>query len=220
MIIDALLAKIAPYECLGCNIEGRLLCHDCSQSLQQLPARCYRCQRLSKNYRVCTTCQKHSSLYSVIPCTIYAGIAKELVWRLKFSGAQSAAREIAQLMSGALSDLRGVTIVPVPTASSRARRRAYDQAVLLARAIAHLSRSTYAPCLRRLGQAAQVGANREQRNKQLREAFRVTNANSIQGTHILLIDDVLTTGATLEAAAKILKAAGASRVSALVFAQA
>ena len=63
-------------------------------------------------------------------------------------------------------------------------------------------------------------ASRQQRLSQLEEAFRVIRPERINGAHVLLVDDVITTGATLEAAATILKRAGAKQVSALVFAQA
>jgi ComF family protein len=117
-------------------------------------------------------------------------------------------------------DSENVVIVHVPTASSRVRRRGYDQARLLARAISKHTGLPHRPLLTRMGQHHQVGARREQRVTQLASAFRVSNPKPVDGNHIILIDDVLTTGATLEAAARALKAAGAKRVDGLVFAQA
>jgi predicted amidophosphoribosyltransferase len=72
----------------------------------------------------------------------------------------------------------------------------------------------------RLGQTRQVGSRKTDRMKQLQDAYRVTHLNQIRGKHIIIVDDVLTTGATLESVAKILRGAGASRVDALVFARA
>lgn len=79
MILDSLLAKLAPHTCLGCATEGLLLCKNCAQNLRRIPARCYRCHRLNEEYRVCTACRSQSGLFSVVPYTVYAGVAKEFV---------------------------------------------------------------------------------------------------------------------------------------------
>jgi ComF family protein len=151
--------------------------------------------------------------------TNYEALAKELVWRLKFSGAQAAASEIAGHLATIYVGDANVLVVPVPTSSQRVRQRGYDQANLLAKELSQRLGRRYLPCLTRVGQKHQVGASRSQRLAQLSGAFRV-NATIVDGAHILLVDDVLTTGATLQAAARVLKAAGAKRVEAIVFAQA
>lgn len=218
-LIDTLTAAFAPYDCLGCDAEGSLLCVSCASLFSQVPERCYRCRRLSPANRTCTSCQSSSVLHTVQAGTVYEYIAKNLVWRLKFRGAQAAAREIAKLLGSLVTDEDAV-LAHVPTATSRVRQRGYDQAGLIVR---ELSRQTGLPrrkLLMRVGQHHQVGASREQRITQLRTAFRVVNGEAVQGAHIILVDDVLTTGATLESAARMLKAAGAKRIDALVFAQA
>jgi predicted amidophosphoribosyltransferase len=73
--------------------------------------------------------------------------------------------------------------------------------------------------LARRGQSRQVGARRMQRTTQLVDAFHPIRPSLIQGAHILLVDDIVTTGASLEAAARVLKQAGAKRIDAVVFAQ-
>jgi ComF family protein len=109
-------------------------------------------------------------------------------------------------------------LVPVPTATQRARQRGYDQADLLARELSEILGLPHQYLLSRLGQARQVGTGRKQRAAQLAKAFRVKGRVPIN-SHIMLVDDVVTTGATLEAAATILKKAGAKRVDAVIFAQ-
>jgi ComF family protein len=113
-----------------------------------------------------------------------------------------------------------VMVVPVPTATSRVRGRGYDQAKLLARELSRQARLPYLDCLVRSGHTHQVGASRYQRLSQLEGAFRLKDSKKVRGTRILLIDDVMTTGATLETAAGLLKAGGAGQVAAMVFAQA
>ena len=218
-LLDNLVATFAPHDCLGCGVEGALLCTECRQLFSQIPQRCYRCKKLSPGNKTCASCRSSSALHTVQAVTVYDFIAKDLVWNLKFQGAQAAASEIARLMRPFMGT-ENIMLAHVPTATTRVRRRGYDQARLIAR---ELSRLTGIPghfLLSRIGQHHQVGASREQRVTQLKTAFRVTNTKPIKGAHIVLIDEVLTTGATLEAAAKTLKIAGARRVDALVFAQA
>lgn len=188
--------------------------------LAPLPPRCYRCKSLESDYKTCTACRRQSSLSSVRPATQYKDVAKDIVWKFKFSGAQSAAKDLASAMAPLLPENPDSIIVYAPTATSHVRKRGYDQARLLAREIAKVSERRCLPALARAGQARQVGATREQRKIQMDSAFRVRMPLLVKDAHIVLVDDVLTTGATLEAAAKTLKAAGAKRIDAIVFAQA
>jgi ComF family protein len=155
--------------------------------------------------------------------TDYEGIAQQLVWQLKFAGARQAARQIAQCIVPLLRDVavEGSLIVPVPTSSSHVRQRGFDQAKLIARAAAKQAGVHYVDGLIRAGQTRQVGASRQLRLTQLHQAFRVRKqaCGMMQDAHVVLIDDVVTTGATLEAAAAALVDAGARRIDAVVFAQ-
>lgn len=218
-IIDRLLTVLTPYECLGCAAEGDLVCTACIQQLIDIPQRCYRCDMSADNGRTCHGCRVASNLYQVWAGTAYSGIAKDLVWKLKFGGAQMAAKRMATRLVPLLDD-NGFVVVPVPTAVSRVRRRGYDQAKLIARELSRQARLPYLDCLARSGRTHQVGASRDQRLAQLEGAFRVVTPEKIKNAHILLVDDVLTTGATMEVAAGLLKKHGAVRVSAAVFARA
>lgn len=221
MILDTFLAHIAPHECVGCGAEGKLVCEACSSKLVQPAGRCYRCHKISPDGRTCANCLRTSKLYAVTAVSLYEDCAKDLVWRLKFGSARMAAREMAQVMAERYPiDGNRVLIVPISTATSRIRQRGYDQAQLLARELSRTTRAPYLNCLRRLGQHQQVGASRQKRLEQLQGTFRVSSPGPVRGAHILLVDDVITTGATLEAAAASLKAAGASRITAITFAQA
>lgn len=220
--IDVFLAPFAPFDCLGCRVEGKLICNVCIKQLHKpSPLGCYRCLRPTTNSLTCIECYKQStSIRRVQAATVYDGIAKDVLWRLKSNGTQAAARLMAEQMRPLLTpEPDKQLIVPVPTATTRARQRGYDQAVLIAKHISRLSGIRLAQCLIRQGQTHQVGSNRQQRLEQLQTAYRVKHKLLVKDSVIILVDDVMTTGATLEAAAAVLDQFGAYRIEGLVFAR-
>jgi ComF family protein len=216
-LIDSLLSLIAPHRCLGCSAEGSLLCSACAGMLVDSQAECYFCRQPSPDSQTCASCFRRAGLHQVVVRALYASTAKQLIWQFKFGGAQAAAGALVSAIPALNSP--DLSIIPVPTATSRVRRRGYDQAALLASALARRERLAYLPCLRRLGQTHQVGADRRARLEQLQGAFVVARPDRIRGKSVLLVDDVITTGSTFETAARALYAAGAAQVSALAFAR-
>jgi ComF family protein len=219
-LFNDLIGKLAPHNCLACAAEGSILCIDCTNKLAPVPERCYQCQRPSPGFITCTPCRTGSLLHKVRVSTFYETIAKTLIWQLKLAGVQ----DVAQLMAERLAARTGLgspeaLIVPVPTATSRRRQRGYDQAKLLARELSRQTRLPYYDCLVRHGQTHQHGLSRRERLVQLHNSFRATRPKPVHNAHIILVDDVVTTGATLEAAARTLQAVGARQIDAVVFAQ-
>jgi ComF family protein len=150
----------------------------------------------------------------------YQGISTQLISRLKFSRTQAAASIIAKIIDSRLPSLSADTIVVhVPTANQRVRQRGYDQAQLIARELARYRGLPYQALLRRHGKTRQVGANRQERLVQLQKAYHCPYPARVERRKILLVDDVLTTGATIETASKVLKLHGASEVRAALFSQ-
>jgi ComF family protein len=222
-MLEKIIAVFAPYVCLGCGVEeNMLLCEGCRHALPSLPSRCYRCHAITRDFTVCKGCSRTSSLSHVQVVTSYDGLAKELLHRAKYERAQTGLHEIAEQMCEAHETYvePGVTLVPLPTATSRVRQRGYDHAVLLAKDLSRLLGAPMSQLLRRTTQTHQVGSSRAVRLKHMEGAFRVTQLSRMKDAHILLIDDVTTTGATLESAAKVCRQHGARRVDALVYAQA
>ena len=217
-LLDSLLASIAPHDCVMCGTEGHLLCRRCKAQILPVPKRCYRCRKLTPTAQTCKSCRSSSQLYAVHVGALYEGAVKEVIWQLKFHGAQAAAKVLAGLIT--VPTTPRMIVTHAPTSSQRVRERGYDQAQLLAKALAKELRLPYCKLLTRVSPKHQVGASRHLRRTQLRSAFRTVNTARIAGAHILIVDDVLTTGATLEAAAQTLKVAGAARLEAGVFAQA
>lgn len=146
----------------------------------------------------------------------YEGVARDLVAALKFRRLLP----VADLMADRIQWLAPAhtlsgAIVPVPPAPSRLRRRGFDPAGELAAALAERLGSPLVPCLARRGGRRQVGRRRAER---LGQPPRI-HAAAVAPRSVLLVDDVLTTGATLSACAQALRAAGAARVVAVTFAR-
>lgn len=218
-MFDTLIAFFAPHECLGCNQEDALLCEACMRALPEARGCCFRCQRpqAQDRFTACDACSTASPLAGVWATTNYEHLAKDIVWRMKFERARAATKTIARTLQAPPHTHKSI-VVAVPTATSRMRRRGYDQAQLIAKHFARRYSLRPVPALARLGQQRQVGASGEQRRQQLQTAFRVTKP--VSGSHVILVDDVITSGATLEAAAGALRRAGVKRVDAVVFARA
>lgn len=219
-VLDTVIGFLAPHDCIGCGIEGSLVCEWCAPSVvSPLPPRCVSCHKIMKNYETCPSCQKTLPLRHVWVVSEYQNLANTLVYKLKFERAIAAAAYIARLMHETMPYFENLLVGSVPTATSHQRQRGYDQAELIARSFAKLRGLPYENMLLRRGQSRQVGANRSERLRQLKGAFQTTKPDRINGRHILLIDDVVTTAATIGEAARTLKAAGARQVNAAVFAQ-
>jgi len=151
------------------------------------------------------------------------GPARTLAHRLKYSDRGELAPPIARWMARAGADLLADAdlLVPVPLHPLRLWRRRFNQAALLAREI---SRQTGKPCdlgalLRVKATQSQVGLTRAQRAENVQGAFRIADGASVRDRKIVLVDDVLTSGATANAASRALLRAGADRVDVLVFAR-
>lgn len=218
-LVDSLLSLLAPHRCLACGSEGSLLCAWCKpEACVIVPSRCYSCAAVTKDFATCHKCRRSSPLKHVWVASEYEGIPKQLIHDLKFANARAASAPIADLMMSVLPYFSDLVVVHVPTATSRRRRRGYDQAELLAKRLSRQLNLKHMTLLTRLGHSRQVGANRAQRKQQLVNSYAVITKN-VSGMNILLIDDIMTTGATLESAARTLHKAGAKSVSAAVFAQ-
>ncbi len=151
------------------------------------------------------------------------GPARTLVHRLKYSDRAELARPMARWMARAGADVLtdADRLTPVPLHALRLWRRRFNQAAALT---AEISRQTGKPCdltaIQRVkATRSQVGLSRAQRAENVQGAFRVVDGAAVRGLSVVLVDDVLTSGATANAASRALLRAGAKRVDVLVFAR-
>lgn len=218
-IIEFFIALIAPHVCTGCAKEGAVLCEQCRARLDAAPSSCYRCGVVTGKHSVCSLCRGHTPLKYVWVAAKYKGWARQTLHRLKYERASAAADDIAAQLAQVVPAGPWV-VTHAPTTPQRVRQRGYDQAELIARALARRLECPALTTLERRTDKHQVGQSGTVRRTQMADAFAVVRHGVVQNTNVLIIDDVLTTGSTLEAAAHVLKAAGARSVQAAVFARA
>jgi ComF family protein len=227
-----LLLPPACVACLQALDEGDNgpVCGRCWIRVRALPApRCERCGHPGDGY-ACRMCPLFPpwvrALRSV--CWVPGGRARDIVHALKYGGWGSVAPEIAERMARLEwpSDVieERAAVIAVPLAASRERERGYNQSALLARHLAiHWQVPDWSAALQRTrATRTQTQLTPEARTRNVSGAFRASPTASInlRGTHIVLVDDVLTTGATVVACAAALRAAGVRIVSIVTFGRA
>lgn len=222
---QALVAGMFPTRCVGCGRRGAAFCAACWDTLPRLrPPWCPRCSRPERHGTRCQDCRRGAaSLVAVrAPCG-YSGSISVAVRRLKYEQERHLAAPLAALLLDCLAarPLAVDALVPVPLDPARGRQRGYNQAVLLAAPLAAaLELPLLAGALRRTRPTRpQVGLNARERRSNVRGAFACVSPSTVAGRRVLLVDDVMTTGATLEACADALAAAGAAQVYGLVVAR-
>lgn len=216
-MIEKLFELIAPDECLGCGTEGKCLCFGCEEksTIAKVPA-CVMCNKQNTDNRVCKRCRAKTSISGASIAYRYSGITKDLISRMKYENGRSVARYFAALLPRVeLSCEQVVCCVPCDGPSRRAR--GYDQAELIAKHYARFNHLKYRNILLRIEHKKQVGRSRQERFKNVQGNFEAKG--DIQGLNVILIDDVITTGATISECAKTLRLAGAKKVWAVAVAK-
>ncbi len=154
---------------------------------------------------------------------VYDAASKPLVLALKHAGRSDGVATFADWMLQRTPDAarRGARVAPVPLHPSRLRARRFNQAALLARALAERLDQPFDPdtLARARATPSQAGHSASGRARNVAGAFQVRDPASVKGAHIVLVDDVHTTGATLDACARTLIRAGAARVDAVTLAR-
>lgn len=234
-LLRALSSLFYPPVCTICSASidsNEYLCDECHARAPRIPAPfCATCSEpFSGSIDGTFTCANcaHRRLYFQAAVAVYhsRGIVRHVVHEFKYRHQMHLKHLVAQWLCAALDDgrLRGRqfdAVVPVPLHPARQRERGFNQATLLA---ALLTRQIPAPVrlmLKRVRYTkTQTAFDRSERMENLRGAFRLRRKTDVRGLRVLLVDDVLTTGATLSECARVLKKAGAASIHAATAARA
>ena len=206
-----------PGTCIGCGKFGDFICIVCSRKLPRLlPPVCQRCGKPEPSAHLCTECwKKRHGIDGIRSVYIFEGLIRTAVYELKYYNLRSISGILGKYMADYYRqyNLFGDYLVPVPLHAKRYRQRGYNQSELLA---ARLSELTGVPLLanavmRVVDNVPQARTSTiDQRRTNVEGVFQCENG-LVDGKEIIIIDDVCTSGATLEACADALKRAGARR---------
>lgn len=216
-MLDRLLAIIAPHYCSGCGEIGDVLCDCCKNNIQdEVLSVCIYCRKFVKSANLCA---EHNLPYSM---GYVVGFREKSLLRLiddfKFHRNIQASRAVAELIHNRLPDINQVIIIPTPTTPRNIRVRGYDQMVLVAKDLSKLRNWPVKQVLIRQNNTTQhFIKSASKRKKQAKNFFKIDVKLDPAKTY-LLIDDILTTGSTIQAAAECLRSAGAVTIVVAVIA--
>lgn len=217
-MLDRLLSYLAPHHCYMCGLAGTLLCDNCKiYIIKRRFTGCVVCGRTKQTCR----CRGQDWRDVLLYCGFErCGAVRQLIDDYKFHRVVAADGLLAELLDKALPGLpENTVLIPVPTAPANVRRRGYDH---MRRVALKLAKRRHLPCqglIRRRSNVTQHFAKTaQQRRRQAQQFFMLYGKVSPDVTY-LIIDDIFTTGSTLQAAVDILKSAGAEDVRAAVIAR-
>ena len=219
------LDLLFPRHCVGCGKEGNFLCHSCRQALPRLsPPLCPKCGRPQPSGILCPGCVPWQSEIDGIRSPFrFDGVMRDAIHQLKYRNLRALVVPLAELLQDyfVTNPVPAEVLIPVPLHPKRLRERGYNQSCLLARELGKLiNLPVVDDCLIRQRHAPPQARTTtvEERRNDIAGAFACRDQR-LRDKPVLLVDDVSTSGATLDACAAALKAAGAASVWGLVMAR-
>jgi ComF family protein len=219
------LDLLFPRWCVGCGREGDFICPACLKSQARItPPLCPRCGQPQLNANLCPACVGWPAEIDGIRAPFkFDGVIRQAIHELKYNNLRAMAAFLGQMLSDylAANPLPAEVLVPVPLHPKRLRERGYNQSRLLALELAKLSGLPLVDehLVRERHTTPQARTpNVDERRRNVADAFTCRDRR-LEEKQVLLIDDVATSGATLDACARALKESGASSVWGLVLAK-
>ncbi len=227
-IKEFILDTIFPKYCVGCGLEGIWLCQKCKSKIIHIKSpTCPYCKRLTKIGQVCPRCRKKSNLNGVIIAAYYEdGPLKEAIHTFKYDGVFDLKKDLGEILVESLKKRNIKTnfvVISVPLHKYRLAQRGYNQAELLASLLAKSFNYKIIKnkLKRNKNKAPQITLSKKDRIENVKGIFGWIGDNKeIKNKKIILVDDVFTTGSTLEECARVLRSNGAREVWGLVLAKA
>ena len=214
-------------KCMFCKRETRVygICDECYKSLPFITGiSCHRCGgRMIGKGNVCVECKnRHSALDRNYAVLEYEDVIKGKVNSFKQGGVRYLGETFAYLIQEKYEEIADNidVIIPVPISDSRRKSRGYNQSEILCNELMDTGKVNVNILTRPEDTPHQTGLGRKNRLENLKDAFKVKDKKSIKRKVVLLVDDIYTTGSTLNECARTLKDAGASKVIGLVLARA
>ncbi len=214
-----------PRRCVGCGKAGDFLCAYCRQKLPRLlPPFCQKCGKPQSSGVLCAACWgQQTDIDGIRSVFRFEGAVRQAIHDLKYRNLKAISGCLATLLANYLQSepLNGEVLVPVPLHLRRLRERGYNQSSLLAGELGKLiALPVIDGSLWRLKDSSPQARTTtvEERKRNVKKAFACRDAK-LNGENVILIDDVCTSGATLEACAEVLKSAGAASVWGLTLAR-
>jgi ComF family protein len=217
------LDLLFPPHCVNCGEIGNFFCADCSNKILKIKSQtCPFCKKLSKNGKTCPTCHRKYALDAVISFGYFKDPAlKEIIHNYKYLKISALAEILSSFLVESITK-EGVEFDAVsfaPITKKRESWRGYNQAELLAEKVAKEFNKPLIKLIKTKETKTQVGLTRKERIKNLESAFRLERPEEVAQKRVLLIDDVVTTGTTLNECALVLKKGGAKAVYGVVIAK-
>ncbi len=219
-----LIDLVAPHSCRGCGHTGAVLCERCKiYNKEQREAICPLCRMVvAQSYEnggklvKCPNCEME--LLGLWAVGWRRGVLKKLVSEFKYESVRAIGEVLAEMLNEAIPDLAKilpegaeVVVVPLPTIGKHVRRRGLDHTLILARKLAKKRGWKCEQVLTRVVDTVQVGAKVKERREQAERAYKVSQGVDSR-KYYLLLDDVWTTGASMKAAERVIREAGATKV--------
>ncbi|MCS7254348.1 MAG: ComF family protein [Armatimonadota bacterium] len=225
------LRMLYPPRCLVCDsLSDEAICVRCFSRLKFIkPPMCALCGKpydeLAQAAPICSDCRRIKRWFDRCRCTVrYEDVAREMIHKLKYSGERRLASEMAKLMVETLNDFSHPVdlVIPVPLHRKRLRERGFNQAWLIADVLSECinARMNSTALIRARETKPQFDLEPKERLGNVRDAFELVEPSAVTDKVVLVVDDVMTVGATLNECARALKKGKPKAVYAVAFARA